>query len=228
MLHSLLNWTIRGPKSCLASQNTELQLDTAVNNVTQIICQNVKSDRQINYKSQSTQNVGFHDRTETPFSVGPGLMIYKHTRSKHIINLLTDTNLTISYDKSLQIKTNTAEAIVKKMEDSGGVYVPPSIQKECPIYFTPDNRDFQNRTPDRKHEFHGTVQIVYQNSTNPLESKYLKIECNQNKTVDLNPSPDKEIIPKPLPPKHNYQETENTSSSIEYYSHIDMPWLTMK
>ena len=57
MLHSLLNWILRGPKRCLASQNRELQLDTGVNNITQIICANVKSDRQINYKSQSTQNI---------------------------------------------------------------------------------------------------------------------------------------------------------------------------
>ena len=56
------------------------------------------------------------------------------------------------------------------MEDSGGVHVPSSIQKECPIYFDVDNCDFQNNTPDGKHEFYGTVQIVYQNSTNPLKS----------------------------------------------------------
>ena len=99
MLHSLLNCTIRGIKRCLASQNRELQLDTAVNNITHIICENVKRDRQINYKSQSTQNVGFHDRTETPFSLGLGLMIHKHTQSKHIINLLSDMNSTINYDK---------------------------------------------------------------------------------------------------------------------------------
>ena len=35
MLHSLLNWIIRGPKRCLASQKRELQLDTTVNNITQ-------------------------------------------------------------------------------------------------------------------------------------------------------------------------------------------------
>ena len=73
-----------------------------------------KSGRQINYKSQSTQNVGFLDRTETPFSVGLGLMIYKHTRSRHIINLLSDMNLTINYHKILKIETNITEAIVKK------------------------------------------------------------------------------------------------------------------
>ena len=44
----------------------------------------------------------------------------------------------------------------------------------------------------------------------------------------MNPFPAKEIVPKPLSPKHNYQEIENPSSSIEYYSHIDMLWLTMK
>ena len=46
------------------------------------------------------------------------------------------------------------------MEDSDGVNVPPSIQKERPAYFAFDNCDFQNDTPDGKHEFHGTVQIV--------------------------------------------------------------------
>ena len=47
MLQSLLNWIIRGPKRCLASQNRELQLDTVSSYITQIVCQNVKSDRQI-------------------------------------------------------------------------------------------------------------------------------------------------------------------------------------
>ena len=57
-------------------------------------------------------------------------MIYKRTRSTHIINLISDMNLTINYDKILKIETNITETIVKKMEDSDGVYVPPSIQKE--------------------------------------------------------------------------------------------------
>ena len=142
--------------------------------------------------------------------MGLGLIIYKHTRSKYIINLLSDMNLTISYDKNLKIETNIAKAIVKKMEDSDGVYVPPSTQKECPIYFAVENCDFTNKLLDGKHGFHGTIQMVCQNSTNPLESKSLKVELNQNKTVDLNPFSAREIIPKPLPPKHNYQEIENT------------------
>ena len=87
-------------------------------------------------------------------------MIYNHTRSKHIINLLSGMSLTINYDKILKIETNIAEVIVKKMKDSAGVYVSPSIQKECPIYFAVDNCDFQNDIPDGKHGFHGTVQTV--------------------------------------------------------------------
>ena len=67
-------------------------------------------------------------------------MICKHTRSKHIINLLSDMNLRINYDKILKIEANIAGAIVKKMEDSDGVNVPPSIQKECLIYFAVEKR----------------------------------------------------------------------------------------
>ena len=64
--YSLLNWITRGRERYVTSQNRELQLDIAVNNITQIICQNVKNDGKINHKSQSPQSVGFHDRTETP------------------------------------------------------------------------------------------------------------------------------------------------------------------
>ena len=42
MLHSLLNWIIKGFKRCVASRNRELQSDTAVKNITQLICQNLK------------------------------------------------------------------------------------------------------------------------------------------------------------------------------------------
>ena len=102
------------------------------------------------------------------------------------------------------------------------------FKKIVQFIFAINKCNFENDTPDRKHEFHGTIQIVYQNSTNPLESKSLKIERNLNKRVDLNPFPAKEIIPKPLPSKHNYQETENTPLIVKYYSHIDMLWFTMK
>ena len=39
-------------------------------------------------------------------------------------------NLIINYNKTLKIGTNIAEAIVKRMEDSDGVYVSPSIQND--------------------------------------------------------------------------------------------------
>ena len=42
MLHSLLNWIIKGFKRCVASRNREPQSDTAVKNITQLICQNLK------------------------------------------------------------------------------------------------------------------------------------------------------------------------------------------
>ena len=58
----------------------------------------------------------------------------------------------------------------------------------------------KNDTPYGKHEFHGTVQIVYQNSNNPLESKSLKIERKPNKTTE-------EI---PIPCKRDYTETSTS------------------
>ena len=90
MLHALIKWIITGPKTTLNSEKRQHYLDRTVNNVTQIISQSIKSDRQIKYSSTSSKSATFHETKETPFSVGLGLLMYKYTRSKNIINILPD------------------------------------------------------------------------------------------------------------------------------------------
>ena len=138
MLHALIKWIITGPKTTLNSEKRQHYLDRTVNNVTQIISRSIKSDRQIKYSSTSSKSATFHETKETPFSVGLGLLMYKHTRSKKIINILSDMKLAINYDKVLKIETNIAEYVVKTMEECAGVYVSPSLEKHSLVYFATD------------------------------------------------------------------------------------------
>ena len=62
-------------------------------------------------------------------------MIYKHTRSKHIINLLWDMNLTIIMIKFWKLKQILLKPLLKKMEDSDGIYVPPQSKKNVQFIF---------------------------------------------------------------------------------------------
>ena len=117
MLHALIKWIITGPKTTLNSEKRQHYLDRTVNNVTQIISRSIKSDRQIKYSSASSKSATFHETKETPFSVGMGLLMYKHTQSKKIIDILSDMKLTINYDKILKIETTLQNTLLKQWKN---------------------------------------------------------------------------------------------------------------
>ena len=57
-----------------------------------------------------------------------------------------------------------SNAVVKEIENNGGVYVPPNISQGTRLHFTNDNVEFRNDTPDGKGEFYGTGHVVFQTS----------------------------------------------------------------
>ena len=52
---------------------------------------------------------------ETPLNVGLGLYIHQKTRSKELIDVLSDLNISINYDKALNIKASLASSVSDKM-----------------------------------------------------------------------------------------------------------------
>ena len=79
---------------------------------------------------------------------------------KKILNILIDLNISIGYDHILRILKDIVEAVSERIKD-----IPPQFIPGSPVYFAIDNCDFRNDTPDGKHDFHGTAQIVYQQSS---------------------------------------------------------------
>ena len=92
-----------------------------------MISQAIKSERQIRYKPNSETERGFYQTKETPTGVGLGLLIHKKTRSKGIVNILADLNLSIDYDNIIRILTDIADAVCMRMEENNGVYVPHKL-----------------------------------------------------------------------------------------------------
>ena len=164
---------------------------------------------------------------ETPFSVGLGLTIHK-TQSKAIINMLAELDLSIDYQKAMKIETDIANAVTEKMEESNGKYIPPSIQPGLHVYFAVDNCDFKNDTPDRKNEFHGTAQIVYQKSIEGSSPYKLKIEGKQRKSFISDPFPIDEVCPKPVPPNVMYTTCVPDMSDVQLYNTWDSTWFFTK
>ena len=111
---------------------------------------------------------------ETPFSVGLGIYVHKETRSKKLLECLSDLGLSISYDKVMKIENDLGNAVAENMPKNHGVFVPPNIQPCIPLHFAIDNIDFKNDTSHGKSEFHGTTLVVFQKSSQ-INQQLLKI-----------------------------------------------------
>eukprot|EP00795_Rhopilema_esculentum_P005341 gene5341-513_t len=65
---------------------------------------------------------------ETPFAVYLGLSVFAKTRKRHIIDMLYENGLSISYDRVLEISSQLGEAVVNKYVEKG-IVCPPELKK---------------------------------------------------------------------------------------------------
>ena len=121
----------------------------------------MRTSRQTNYQLNN-ENASTYNKIETPLNVGIGLYVHHQTRSKKLVNFLSDLNIGINYDKVLDIKKDIAIAILDKQEANGGVFVPSSLSNNKPLFFAIDNTDLSIDTPDGKKQLHGTAIAVFQ------------------------------------------------------------------
>ena len=63
-------------------------------------------------------------QAETPLSVGLGLSIYSKTRSKTLIEELSDLNLSTNYKKNKAIEAAIHDHVLEHSVDDNEVYVP--------------------------------------------------------------------------------------------------------
>ena len=225
-LRSLLQWIVFGPNENIDnSPKKKHSVSKSLHNISQIIVKSTKTKRQMDYIP--TSEVGFRDSVETPFAVGLALHVHKETRSKKMIDCLSDLDLGITYDKLMKIENEVGNAVMKQISENDGVFLPPTIDLGRPLHFAIDNTDFHNDTPDGKTEFHGTGQIIFQKRGDKSE-EHLKIERNINANFKFQHNPFKhlEICYKPTPPVDNFPDFCGIipTSELDLYQSIDRAW----
>ena len=55
-----------------------------------------------------------NSKIETPLNIGIGLCAFHTTRSKKLINFLSDLNVSANYNKIISIKKNIFDAVLEK------------------------------------------------------------------------------------------------------------------
>ena len=56
-----------------------------------------------------------------------GLYLHQTTRSKKLIDMFSGLNLSISYEKVIDIKKDVANAILEKRDENNGVFIPSCL-----------------------------------------------------------------------------------------------------
>ena len=96
------------------------------------------------------------------------MYVYHITRSKKLINFLSELNVGVNYHKIANINKSIVDVVLAKRTENNGVFIPSTINKENPVFFAIDNTDLTIDTPDGKG--HGTGTVVYQQCTNKKAS----------------------------------------------------------
>ena len=158
LLTSFLKWVIIGSHT-LDNDGGDRQknMEDLVGNVTQLVAQNVKTDRQINYKQQNRS----YNKIETPLSIRISMFIYHNTRSKKLINFISDLNIGVNYKKVISIKKAMASSIQKQRNKRNGVFIPTGFIPGKTDFFAIDNIDIEIDSQDGKNQLHGRVIAAY-------------------------------------------------------------------
>ena len=118
-------WLIQGPKTDrLRKVKTEDVKKRAVS-----LCQTAISlcltERQISNKKSETLRLS----REMPQQLAVGLAVHQLTRSKELVNMLHGFGMSVEYNRVMRVEAQIEATVLERMEQNGGVYLPPNIVK---------------------------------------------------------------------------------------------------
>lgn len=83
------------------------------------------TERQVkNKKSETIQST-----REMPEQLAVSLAVYPALRSKEIVNMLNGFRMSVEYNRLLRVELQIEAHVLQRMEQCGGVYLPPDIVK---------------------------------------------------------------------------------------------------
>lgn len=91
-----------------------------------------------------------------------GLAVHQATRSKDLVNMLHGFGMSVEYNRIMRVEAQIEAAVLQRMEENAGVYLPPDIVRGRHVFFAVDNVDFSEDTYDGQRTLHGAAMAIYQ------------------------------------------------------------------
>ena len=154
-----------------------------------------KTDRQVRYVPQSDEEgKTFLHQREYPLQVGVGLLAHQQMRSKSVIDVLHELGVSVNYMRILRIETQLTKAVLRNLSKQN-IFIPPKLWKGQYIFFSVDNSDFSEDTPDGKNTLHATAMVVFQRKRTKDHETILEIDATmRTKSLPQESTPDTEIL----------------------------------
>ncbi len=212
-----------GTKSRAVSTKRDDDVRNTISVVSQVLAQNVKSDRQIMYAPKT--DAGFSTHTQTPLSIGLGLSIHNKIRSKVLVNCLSKLNLGTTYEGVINLEKRIECGVVERMRASGGYCIPQCIRKGTSVFFAIDNIDFLEDTCYGQNTLHGTVVVMNQEDNGEGERVNAPLTIPDKITpvqLQVQYNADPRVVEKPIQ-FMNY-EFNSESDMLKKYEVKDRSW----
>lgn len=190
ILVNLLRWIMEGPQTELDLEAIRSDiLKKTVHTIAQSIMYEMKTHRQLHHEPKDPSSGFRHSVTkhENATVLAIGLKVHTYTRSKQLVDFLHHCSVSISYPRVLHVEKDLAEAVLKQMQLTGGLYIPPGLQRGKPIFFALDNLDFAEDTPDGKNTLHATMMTVFQQKD--LSARHIQNSLRLDKTSTTTKKP---------------------------------------
>ena len=234
LLSTLIKWILIGPNENLYNENRIKRVENATSVVTQLIVQSFKTKRQVHYEPVDSSTRGIFQMNETPLSVGLGLYVHHTTRSKELIELLHTMNLSVTYDKVLDIRNSIATTIKSNVENHPAkLHIPSVISPNKHTFYAIDNSDLKVDTTDGKNQYHGTSIAIYQPHDTDFNPPLLKFDRKHVEKFDGSHTFYETIFcPEPVRESKTYGNLTlplaNTAMDLEHYILCDVTYLVLK
>lgn len=181
-LYCFYRWIIQGPNATLSAQEKCTEIHKRAMHLAQTTISMCLTERQVkNKKSETLQST-----REMPEQLAVGLAVHQALRSKEIVNMLHGFRMSVEYNRLLRVESQIEAHVLQRLEQCGGVYLPPDIVKGRHVFFAIDNVDFAEDTCDGKGTLHGTAMAIYQRKEPDDEQPDLRYVVIPIKTLTAN------------------------------------------
>ena len=157
-LYTFCKWLILGSKGeDLCQAKTEDVKKRAIS-----LCQTTISMCLTERQSNNKKAEALRQSREMPQQLAVGLAVHQATRSKNLVNMLHGFGMSVEDNRVMRVESQIEATVLLRMEDDGGMYIPPDVVKNRHVFFAIDNVDFAEDTYDGKRTLHGAAIAIYQ------------------------------------------------------------------